>query len=46
MQMGKYFTSKIPILARMLIHFYEEEKLLPSKTQIKKYRKYKITKTK
>ena len=30
---------KLPILARILVHFYEEEKLLHSKTQIEKYKK-------
>ena len=41
----KWGKSKIPILARLLIHFYEEEKLLHLKTHIyifliqKKYKK-------
>ena len=33
---GNSFASKIPILARLLIRFYEEMKQLHSKTQIKK----------
>ena len=34
-------NPKKTILARMLIHVYEEEKLLHSKTQIKKQKKLK-----
>ena len=34
---GKCGESKFTILARMVNHFYEEEKLLNSKTQIKNH---------